>query len=175
MSGGKRFNGRLGLRDREGQRLRFQGTFERLGRRRNWHGFDEPTILLRNVRAIDDGAEVTDPATELAPQVQDRLTFMPVGLGFLIVSDYLTEPKVFNCHSMRGTAETYYGVAKYMYDSDVWKSLGGKSGAAQLLRQRLPTRSMQGPGGRPGKPCGRHRRRHGNRGGGLPCARDRTT
>ncbi len=60
MSGGKRFNGRLGLRDREGQRLRFRGTFERLGRRRNWHGFDEPTILLRNVCALDDGAAVTD-------------------------------------------------------------------------------------------------------------------
>lgn len=80
------------------------------------------------------GAEVTDPATELAPQTADKLTFMPVGLGFLLVSDYLTEPKVFNCHSMRGTAETYYGIAKYVYDSDVWKALGGKSGAAQLLR-----------------------------------------
>lgn len=57
---GERFNGRRGLRDREGQRLRFRGTFERFGHRRNWHGFDEPTVLLRDVRAVDDASVTTD-------------------------------------------------------------------------------------------------------------------
>lgn len=55
-----KWGGRRELRELEGKRLRFRATFERLGKRRNWHGFDEPTILLRDVYAVDDNALVTD-------------------------------------------------------------------------------------------------------------------
>jgi len=40
---------------------------------------------------------------------------------------------VLNCPSMKGRAPTYYGTAQYVYDSNVWRLLGGKPGPKQLL------------------------------------------
>ena len=77
------------------------------------------------------GAFELDPDTALAP---GNLNFMPVGLGFLITAGYLDEPSVLNCPSMAGGAFTYFVNREYFYDSAVWKLLGGKAGADQLLR-----------------------------------------
>ena len=73
------------------------------------------------------GADTSDALTANNPN------FMPVGLGFLVVSGYLGEPEVFNCQSMKGQATTYYGPLQYVYDSNVWKMLGGEPGPGQPL------------------------------------------
>jgi len=76
------------------------------------------------------GAEVADPLSELAP---GNLNFMPVGVGLLVMRGDLEDPRVLNCPSMKGRAPTYYGTAQYVYDSNVWRLLGGKPGPKQLL------------------------------------------
>ena len=42
------------LKKREDFRGRFSGVFVRYGTRKNWHGFPEKTLLLRNVRQGDE-------------------------------------------------------------------------------------------------------------------------
>ena len=74
---------------------------------------------------------------EFVPSTDDldpgELNFMPVGLGILIMRAELEEPGVLNCASMSGRIPTYYGGAEYMYDSSIWKLLGGKAGPSQLI------------------------------------------
>ena len=77
------------------------------------------------------GDREIDPETTLTP---GRLNFMPVGLGFLLLTQYLDEPRVLECPSMAGKVSTYYGRREYVYDSSAWSLLGGKPGADQLLR-----------------------------------------
>lgn len=48
------------LQRRDGERLRFTATVEHFGTRSNYHGFPEPTVLLRDVRFDDNGSPATD-------------------------------------------------------------------------------------------------------------------
>lgn len=41
---------RKGLKNMDGCRTKFIGTFYRYGTKRNWHGFPEPTILLKDIK-----------------------------------------------------------------------------------------------------------------------------
>ena len=38
----------------EGQRLRFEGVVERFGTKRGWQGDTLPTLMLKNIRLVDD-------------------------------------------------------------------------------------------------------------------------
>ena len=44
----------------DGIRKRFRGTFSRLGKKRNFNGYSEGTILLVNVEDCESGTRVTD-------------------------------------------------------------------------------------------------------------------
>ena len=63
-----------------------------------------------------------DPANNLQP---GNLNFMAVGLGIMIARGDLDDPRILSCPSMRGSAITYYGTARYEYTSAVWSQLGG--------------------------------------------------
>lgn len=47
------------LKNRDGQREMFHGTFDRFGTKPNWHGFPEKTVLLVNVTDAN-GNRVSD-------------------------------------------------------------------------------------------------------------------
>jgi len=47
------------LRNKEGVRETFTGTFVRFGTKKNWHGFEDKTILLNNIKTLC-GENVTD-------------------------------------------------------------------------------------------------------------------
>lgn len=51
---------RNALRKVNGKRTRFIAAVERFGSRRNWHGFPERTVLLRDVRFADTGQLACD-------------------------------------------------------------------------------------------------------------------
>jgi hypothetical protein len=42
------------------QRMSFNTTIERFGKKTNYHGFSESTILFKNVCRVDTGKQVTD-------------------------------------------------------------------------------------------------------------------
>jgi len=44
----------------DAQRKRFKGSFVRYGSKENWHGFPEPTILLKNIIDLEKGIIVSD-------------------------------------------------------------------------------------------------------------------
>jgi len=48
------------LRRVYGKRMRFHAKVERFGNRPNWHGYPQPTILLRNIAAVDNETIVSD-------------------------------------------------------------------------------------------------------------------
>jgi hypothetical protein len=43
-----------------GNRMRFRATVKRFGTKKNYHGYPEPTILLKNVTFVDNGSVATD-------------------------------------------------------------------------------------------------------------------
>jgi hypothetical protein len=43
-----------------GTRARFEGTFVRFGSKKNWNGYPEPTILLKEVKSLTNGEIMTD-------------------------------------------------------------------------------------------------------------------
>jgi prepilin-type processing-associated H-X9-DG protein len=97
--------------------------------------------------------ETDDPAADLLPMVWPerrtvvidgkdveimgplRHNFAPNGLGLLIHLDCLDDPNVFNCPSMKGEVDTYYGFSsnagdnrgnRYVFDPAAWKKLAVK-------------------------------------------------
>lgn len=48
------------LKKRDGQRLRFSAVVDDFGTTKNYHGYDEPTILLTDIKFLEDGTEATD-------------------------------------------------------------------------------------------------------------------
>ncbi len=42
------------------KRMRFRATVERFGKKTNYHGYPEPTILLKDVCLVDTDKQVTD-------------------------------------------------------------------------------------------------------------------
>jgi hypothetical protein len=53
---------RSGLSKDEGVRKRFEGTFSRLGKKRNYNGYSEDTILLTNIVDSESNEWVADHA-----------------------------------------------------------------------------------------------------------------
>ncbi len=51
---------RKGLAKVEGERKKFQATFSRVGKKTNYQGFSEDTILLTNILDIETGKVVAD-------------------------------------------------------------------------------------------------------------------
>jgi hypothetical protein len=51
---------RTSLSKNEGERKRFKGTFARLGKKKNFNGYSEDTILLQNIVDISDNQRVAD-------------------------------------------------------------------------------------------------------------------
>ncbi|MCL5971970.1 MAG: hypothetical protein M1499_05350 [Firmicutes bacterium] len=66
------------LKTLNGQRLRFIGVFERFGTKRGWHGHEDRTILLKDVRRENapDGI-VTDHLWFTCGKTFDRLHLRP--------------------------------------------------------------------------------------------------
>lgn len=48
------------LKTIEGERIRFRATVEKFGKKTNFKGFPEDTILFKNVIRVDNGEEATD-------------------------------------------------------------------------------------------------------------------
>lgn len=48
------------LKKIHGERIRFFATVGRFGQKKNYHGYPEPTILLKHVQRADTGQEVAD-------------------------------------------------------------------------------------------------------------------
>ena len=44
----------------ENERAQFRGSFERLGEKRNWHGYPETTVMLKDVILTETGEVVTE-------------------------------------------------------------------------------------------------------------------
>jgi hypothetical protein len=51
---------RTGLSKNEGERKRFRATFARIGKKKNFKGYSEDTILLQNIIDIESGQRVAD-------------------------------------------------------------------------------------------------------------------
>lgn len=51
---------RKGLEKQAGARKKFQATFVRLGKKTNYHGFTEETILLKNIIDLETNKIVTE-------------------------------------------------------------------------------------------------------------------
>lgn len=51
---------RTALGKNEGERKRFRATFVRVGKKTNFKGYSEDTILLQNIIDIEDGTQVAD-------------------------------------------------------------------------------------------------------------------
>lgn len=48
------------LKVRLGDRKKFRGTFVRLGRKKNYQGYSDETILITNIIDLEDGRTVAD-------------------------------------------------------------------------------------------------------------------
>jgi hypothetical protein len=48
------------LANTEGERKLFSATFSRVGKKRNYHGYNEDTLLLTNVRDVETNEIVAD-------------------------------------------------------------------------------------------------------------------
>lgn len=48
------------LKSVNGKRMRFRAIVERFGTKKNYHGYPEPTILLKQVTFVDNGVVATD-------------------------------------------------------------------------------------------------------------------
>jgi hypothetical protein len=48
------------LIDSLGERKKFIGTFVRLGKKKNYQGYSDETILLKNIKDVETGKTVTD-------------------------------------------------------------------------------------------------------------------
>jgi hypothetical protein len=48
------------LQKQEGQRKKFNAVFVKVGSKRNYHGYAEETILLKNIRDVESQKIVTD-------------------------------------------------------------------------------------------------------------------
>lgn len=51
---------RKALAKEEGLRKKFRATFSRLGKKKNYHGYSEDTILLKDVVDVETGSIVAD-------------------------------------------------------------------------------------------------------------------
>lgn len=51
---------RKGLASRDGERKKYKALFSRFGKKVNYKGYSEPTILLTQVTELDTGIIVTD-------------------------------------------------------------------------------------------------------------------
>ena len=51
---------RTNLASSQGERKRFRGTFVRVGRKTNFKGYSEDTILLRNIIEVSNNMRVSD-------------------------------------------------------------------------------------------------------------------
>jgi len=50
------------LKDSLGERKKFVGIFVKLGKKKNYRGYSEETILLKNITDVETGKTVTDHA-----------------------------------------------------------------------------------------------------------------
>lgn len=94
------------LQSLDGQRLRFRATVERFGKKTNWNGYPEPTILFKDVRRADTGQIMTDHIWFVARKTITALNLQPgdtvefearVGeyiKGFVSRRDYIDERTV---------------------------------------------------------------------------------
>ncbi len=48
------------LKENLGERKKFRGTFVKLGKKKNYHGYSEETILLKNIKDTSTGKVVAD-------------------------------------------------------------------------------------------------------------------
>jgi len=62
--------------------------------------------------------------------VEGRRNFLAVGLGMLLKTESLPEPRTLMCPSLTGQVYTYYETEPYPHRSDVWKQLGAIRGSA---------------------------------------------
>jgi hypothetical protein len=68
---------RTELKKINGTRTRFRGTVERTGSRPNYHGFPEPTVLLKNVVFVNTGKLATDHIWFTVGKTLERLALQP--------------------------------------------------------------------------------------------------
>ena len=48
------------LKESLGERRKFSGTFVKLGKKKNYVGYSEDTILIKNIKDLEDGKLVAD-------------------------------------------------------------------------------------------------------------------